>query len=553
MDGDENSAAGHEGLENPAVVCLKSDAAHRAGEAEFRKIVRVPLQRLHHRPVQDRRSDPGDIQTASRYAERLLEQRGCLGRVLREHRQRRGRKARLNQRSDPPGRPRNVLKHPDSEPSSLDLNHGRVMYHEGAECEGAEWEGASVSTGWSASLPGERGCHVRHDVAIVGAGPAGARAAYLLARRGVRVTIFDGSHPREKPCGGGVTGRALALVADAVDPAMVPRTVIRSARFTCLRASAPAGHALSAESATVPLDGDALVVASRASFDAGLLAAAERAGAALVRLRVTNVSADSTGVTLTTADGRAHGASYVIGADGANSLVRRRLATAFRRDQLSIATGFFAHGVTSDEIVIALTPDPPGYIWSFPRPGHLAIGICAQADAGIGVEALRARTASWIVATGIANGATLEPYSWPIPSLSVRDFDALELAGPRWALAGDAAGLVDPITREGIFFALASGQWIADALLTGDDPAPRYASQVRDEAVSELTRAARLKAGFFRPAFTGLMMRALMDSGAIRSVMADLVAGRQSYASLKWRLLKTVEVGLAWRVLTTSD
>ena len=418
---------------------------------------------------------------------------------------------------------------------------------------------ASVRAPWSASLSDERGCDVRLDVAIVGAGPAGARAAYVLARRGVRVTIFDGSHPREKPCGGGVTGRALALIADAVDPAMFPRTAIKSARFTRRRASAAsawhagasAGHAF--DSAVVPLDDDALVVASRASFDAAVLAAAERAGAALVRLRVTNVSADSTGVTLTTADGRAHGASYVIGADGANSLVRRRLATAFRRDQLSIATGFFAHGVTSDEIVIALTPDPPGYIWSFPRPGHLAIGICAQADAGIGVEALRARTASWIVATGIANGATLEPYSWPIPSLSVRDFDALELAGPRWALAGDAAGLVDPITREGIFFALASGQWIADALLTGDDPAPRYASQVRDEAVSELTRAARLKAGFFRPAFTGLMMRALMDSGAIRSVMADLVAGRQSYASLKWRLLKTVEVGLAWRVLTTSD
>jgi geranylgeranyl reductase family protein len=397
---------------------------------------------------------------------------------------------------------------------------------------------------------------VRDDVAIVGAGPAGARAAYLLARRGVRVTIFDGSHPREKPCGGGVTGRALALVADAVGPATFPCTAIRSARFTNtqvrLRASGASAAQASDTAAVVRLDDEALVVASRASFDAALLSAAERAGAVLVRSRVTNVSTDSSGVTLTTADGSSHRASYVIGADGANSLVRRRVATAFRRDQLSIATGFFAHGVTSDEIVIELTPDPPGYIWSFPRPGHLAIGICVPADAGITAEALRARTADWISATRVANGATLEPYSWPIPSLSVRDFDALELAGPRWALVGDAAGLVDPITREGIFFALASGQWIADALLTADDPARGYAGQVREEAVSELARAARLKAGFFRPAFTGLMMRALMDSAAIRSVMADLIAGRQSYASLKWRLLKTFEVGLAWRALTND-
>ena len=409
-------------------------------------------------------------------------------------------------------------------------------------------------------VPGSGVRHVREDVAIVGAGPAGARAAYLLARRGVRVTIFDASHPREKPCGGGVTGRALALVADAIDPATFPRTTIRSVRFTRLRTcGASAGPALrdpgasagpAADSAVVPLDDDALVVTSRATFDASLLAAAERAGAVLLRSRVIDVSADAGGVFLRTARGT-HRAAFVIGADGANSLVRRRVATPFRRDQLSMATGFFAHGVTSDEIVIELTPDPPGYIWSFPRPGHLAIGICAQADAGITVDALRARASDWMTATRIADGATLEPYSWPIPSLSARDFDSLDLAGPRWALVGDAAGLVDPITREGIYFALASGQWIADALMA-DDLAPRYAAQVRDEAVSELARAARLKAGFFRPAFTGLMMRALQESAAIRAVMADLVAGRQSYAALKWRLLSTFEVGMAWRALRSS-
>src|SRR5438445_7399040 len=85
------------------------------------------------------------------------------------------------------------------------------------------------------------------DVAIVGAGPAGAWAAYSLARRGARVTLFDPSHPREKPCGGGVTGRALALVAHAIDNLAVPRCVIRSARFV------DSGRG---ESATVALGAD---------------------------------------------------------------------------------------------------------------------------------------------------------------------------------------------------------------------------------------------------------------------------------------------------------
>src|SRR5207245_11447632 len=111
--------------------------------------------------------------------------------------------------------------------------------------------------------------------------------------------------------------------------------------------------------AKVSLDSGALVVASRAAFDAALLDAAERAGAVVDRVRVTDVSVDSRGAQIETTAGRRR-AAFVIGADGANSLVRRRVAAAFRRDQLSIATGFFAHGVTSDEILIELTGHPPG-------------------------------------------------------------------------------------------------------------------------------------------------------------------------------------------------
>jgi flavin-dependent dehydrogenase len=389
------------------------------------------------------------------------------------------------------------------------------------------------------------------DAAIIGAGPSGAWAACLLAERGARVRLFDPSHPREKPCGGGVTGRALALVGDAIDARALAQTVVRSARFTNLAGTGSRTSGTAGAGVVVPLDEEALVVSSRDAFDAALLAAAARAGAVLNRSRVTGVSVDRAGVSIDTRRGR-HRAAFLIGADGATSLVRRRVATPFRRDQLSIATGFFAHGVTSDEIVVELTTEPSGYIWSFPRPTHLAIGMCAQADARVTAASLRAIVAAWIVSASIAPAARLEPYSWPIPSLSARDFETLVPAGARWALVGDAAGLVDPITREGIFFALASGQWIADALAEGA-PDGGYLSRVRDEAGAELALAARFKAGFFRPAFTHLMMRALQHSHPIRAVMADLVAGRQSYATLKRRLLGTFEWRLALRLLTRGN
>lgn len=382
---------------------------------------------------------------------------------------------------------------------------------------------------------------MRSDVIVVGGGPAGAAAAWRLARDGARVTIIDPSHPREKPCGGGITGRALALVADTIDTSALPAAVIHTARFT--DGDGP-GVIVPLEARGVSAS-SALVVASRAEFDGRLLQAATAAGAELLPARVTDVIASGDGVGVETSRGRLD-ATFLIGADGANSLVRRKLAQPFSREQISIATGYFAHDVTSTEIVIELVGDPPGYIWSFPRPNHLAIGICAQGDAGAGVGALRTRTAAWIRSTHIADGARLAAYSWPIPSLHAADFDRLTLSGPRWCLAGDAAGLVDSITREGIFFAIQSGMFAARAALSANAE-QEYAAQVQDEIAPELRSAAALKDGFFRPRFTRLLMHALRHSDAVRGVMADLVAGRQPYSGLKWRLIRTMELGLAWR------
>ncbi len=377
------------------------------------------------------------------------------------------------------------------------------------------------------------------DVVVVGAGPAGCWAARTLATQGARVAIVDASHPREKPCGGGVTRRALALVGDAIDQAALPRCRVSSARFV---------DSARRLSVAIPLrDGD-LDVASRTEFDSALLAAATAAGVEVVHARVTGVRRGGTSFVVETSAGEIR-ARRLIGADGANSLIRRRLTTPFARADLSIATGYFVHGATSTEIVLEILADPPGYLWSFPRPTHLAIGICAQADDAVTADALRAKAREWMRVLRVDSTSTTR-YSWPIPSLSARSFGALTVSGADWCLVGDAAGLVDPITREGIYYALLSGEWAGQTLASTHRAAlRRYHERVHDEIVPELTRAARYKAGFFKPRFTHLLTDALAESSRVREIMGRLVAGTQSYKSLKWALVATAEFGLAWRVL----
>jgi geranylgeranyl reductase family protein len=382
------------------------------------------------------------------------------------------------------------------------------------------------------------------DVAIVGGGPAGCWAARRLARKGARVALIDGSHPREKPCGGGVTGRALELVRDAIDPAHVSAVAIETATFVD-------GH----RRATMRLGADGagsqqLAVVSRRDFDGALLRAAVAAGALLVEARATDVRRAKGGWTILTRRGTVQ-ASWLVGADGPNSLVRRRVARAFRREDLSIACGYFVHGASSREITVAFEHDPPGYLWAFPRRDHIAVGVGAQADESSSA-ALLAIAGGWIARNIHQAGIRLERYSWPIPSLDEAALCRERPAGERWMLIGDAGGLVDPITREGIFFALASGEAAADSL-DAADPGPAYAARIRESIHHELRRAARLKTRFFERRFTALLVRALQRSPRIRAVMADLVAGEQPYRGLRRRLLRTFEVRLMWDLFTSRD
>ena len=375
------------------------------------------------------------------------------------------------------------------------------------------------------------------DVIVAGAGPAGAMAARDLARSGANVALVDGSFPREKACGGGVTARALALAGPEISEAGPPGRMVTSLRFE-------------ADGATADVSLNApgvLEIFSREAFDRALLQQAVASGATHVCERVRACARDRGAWRVEVAGGRSFRAPWLLGADGAGGVVRRQVFRPFARRSLSIAAGAYVDGVDCHQIVIGFIDRLRGYLWSFPRPGHLAVGACAQADEASTAD-MHAITDRWLDTYAPARGRPRRRYAWPIPSLAARDFDDEQPAGDDWMLLGDAAGLVDPITREGIFFALRSGTLAARALVA-PSAAQMYAASIRDEIHSELRRAATLKAGFYRPRFTRLLVHALNRSERVRDVMVDLCAGRQPYSGLKWRLLGTLEVELMLRLM----
>jgi menaquinone-9 beta-reductase len=358
-------------------------------------------------------------------------------------------------------------------------------------------------------------------VAVVGGGPGGALAAFHLAQGGAEVTVFDASHPREKPCGGGLTARALALLPPAQVGDPLPARLVRSCRF-----DSGAG-----EYVDVPLERD-VAIASRRALDAWILRRATNAGARHVPERVVAVDA---GGGLATAPGRRASLDVIVGADGATSLVRRTLLSPIPAARLEMALGWYAAGTS--EMLVRFTPGLPGYLWLFPRPDHVGVGLCAPLQA-VPTRRLWERLEHEVArAFPALSDLEAERYAATIPGPSADPSSILEIAGERWALVGDAAALADPLTGEGITYALGSGKLLAETLLAGDPPT-RYPERVLEAFGRDLVKAAALRERFYAPGFTSRMVRYAAASGAIRDVLGDLVLGDQGYRGLKRRLLR---------------
>lgn len=364
------------------------------------------------------------------------------------------------------------------------------------------------------------------SVAVLGGGPAGAQCAERLAASGLRTILLDEKLAWEKPCGGGVTFKAYDrypyLFNNHAAKRQVTETYIGAERAS-----------------SVKLDlNQPILIYSRLELNQMLLDRAEVAGAQIEKERVTGLTQRENGWSIETRSGDIE-ADYVVVATGARNPLRN-FGTAWTPEDTMLALGYYIP-TQQEHIDIQFLDRLEGYIWIFPRAGHLSAGICGRGESA---QQLRQRLERYLDEKGI-NYRQGELYAHMLPSLSVRHWRSNRMSGPGWLAIGDSAGFVDPITGEGIYYALRSGD-LASQVLTAEDFDPAtahelYHSKIVDDFLTDLafgaTFAQKLYLGrFLFKSIPACIVEYMRRSHKLHSLMQDIFSGTQDYLTLRQRL-----------------
>jgi flavin-dependent dehydrogenase len=378
----------------------------------------------------------------------------------------------------------------------------------------------------------------QHPIAIVGGGPAGALAGTLLAAAGKEVTLFDEKLAWEKPCGGGLTHKALQRYPFLADARSGSNLV---------------GHCelISPSGKTVCFDMQyPVAIFSRLALNGMLLERAEQAGVKVHRTRVGEIAGDTRGWKLITTDGE-YPASYLILAAGARNLFRSQFFSPVSPSDLMVTAGYFIPG-SSSLLQIQFLEGITGYIWVFPRADHVSAGIAGKMD-GTPTAELRRKLENWLERNGFQlDGARF--YSHILPSFRAETLDKLKVCGEGWAMIGDNAGLVDPITGEGLYYALRSAELCATAVARGE-PAD-YQALLQEDVLKELKLAAKVSHRFYSGEIFGdsvleRIVHLTAQSVSFRELMSDLFAGMQGYRDLRTRLYQILPSVMAQSLAAT--
>lgn len=381
-----------------------------------------------------------------------------------------------------------------------------------------------------------------YDVIIAGAGPAGSTAGFILSKSGLRVLIIDKSRfPRRKVCGGLITGKTVRLlerVFGLTIPSLRKEGIIEyeSRSFeVCTRTSV-----IVRGNSQIPFR-----FISRERFDDFLLRRAREAGAEIIEGdRI--ASLDVLRKAVKTASGHMFSSKVIIGADGANSRVRRSFPTElFGRDTWTENLAAAHETVVNRKSLEHQVNHPVlyygfieyGYGWIFPNRDTVIVGLCGLRSRNS--ENILSAFREFLAAVGITLTeehkifSSVLPYGNFLPEPVFRNI----------LLVGDAAGFADPLLGEGIYYAQMSAELAAEAVSAslkgdGDDAMLRksYLSLLQDHIFSELLYAGKIQETLFKRLknFGWLPLKILMN--IFRNIPVETVHGLRSYRWMRKRV-----------------
>jgi len=318
------------------------------------------------------------------------------------------------------------------------------------------------------------------DIVIVGGGPAGAYCAYELANQGIVSAVFDHSHPREKPCGGGISPLLVKKFP------FVNRFRSGSGTFEHYKIISCTGKQVTETNLKNGF------ITSRRYFDEEILNMARNKGAKLFKEKIVDVQRKQDYWTIRTTK-RSLSARILIGADGVNSIVRRRIIGPIPNESLVLSYGYIATGPEKNHPVMKFLPGIPGYAWVFPRENDASIGIATELGYGNKLKELL----NDFVNSYCPNIKIIDKFAALIPSATSPEFFKRPCAGDNWILLGDAAGHADPISGGGILYAIWGGQLAANAIKMKDPQS--YDRLWREEYGKSLVERSRERKAFYDP------------------------------------------------------